>query len=209
MIATEIVRRAGDPAFASRPEAGIIAWNKAAEVLLGYEEQEVLGRPCFRVLAGRDVFGNRYCGGTCALVRMVQNREPIGRFEIRYRHKAGSLVQVGVSIVVLPNGAPSKVDLVHLLDSRRLEPAGDRRRSGRRMRSQEGPNGPSSGRAPLTPREIEVLRLVAQGHDTRAIAGELNIALTTARNHIQNILTRLEVHNRLRAVFVARHHGLI
>ena len=209
MIAAEIVEGTGDPAFASRPEEGIIAWNRAAEGLLGYSSREVLGRPCFRVLSGRDVFGNRYCSATCSLVRMAQNREPIERFAIRYRHKEGQSVLVGVSVVVIPNGSPSKVDLIHLLDARQPEPAVDINGTNPRLQSPSYVYDKSSRRATLTRREIEVLRLMAEGFGTRAIAGQLNISVATTRNHIQNILNRLEVHNRLEAVCVARRIDLI
>jgi PAS domain S-box-containing protein len=216
MIAAEIVESTGDPAFASRPESGIIAWNEAAEELLGYEDTDVLGRPCFQVLAGKDVFGNRYCSGSCALVRMALNREAIGRFEIRYRHKSGRGVPVGVSIIVVPNDSPAKVDIIHVLDSRRVEHtegrldcAGDDGFRERDQREQTSPAYRNASRARLTPREIEVLKLMGEGFGTRAIAGQLNISVATARNHIQHIFTRLEVHNRLEAVCVARRIGLI
>jgi len=216
MIAAEIVAGMGDAAFAARPQEGIIAWNEAAERLLGYQSSDVLGRPCHQVLAGRDVFGNEYCSESCALVRMAQRRESIARFEIRYRHQSGRVVLVGVSIVVIPNGSPSKVDLIHVLDCRRLEGAKDRRGSGRdsqfRDHDQRGHESSPSrdvSTVQLTRREIEVLRLMGEGFGTRAVAGQLGISVATARNHIQNILTRLEVHSRLEAVSVARRCGLI
>lgn len=209
MIAADIVEGTGNPAFASRPEVGIVAWNNAATELLGYDARDVLGCVCSRVLVGRDVFGNRYCSGRCALVRMAQNREPIERFDIRYRHKAGRSVLVGVSVVVVPNGGASKVDLVHLLEARHLEGAMEKVGSTGRFQPPEHSGGPSTTRARLTRREIEVLRLMAEGFGTRAIAGQLEISVATARNHIQSILNRLEVHSRLQAVCVARRIDLV
>jgi PAS domain S-box-containing protein len=216
MIAAEIVEGMGDAAFAARPQEGIIAWNEDAQRLLGYRSSDVLGRPCHQVLAGRDVFGNEFCCESCALVRMAQSREAIARFDVRYRHKSGRVVPVGVSIVVIPNGSPSQVDLIHVLDSRRLKPAKDRRGSGRTSlfhdpnpHRQEARSSPVSSSFHLTRREIEVLRLMGEGFGTRAIAGQLNISVATTRNHIQNILNRLEVHSRLEAVSVARRCCLI
>jgi PAS domain S-box-containing protein len=55
----------------------------------------------------------------------------------------------------------------------------------------------------LTDREREVLALLTQGHTTDSIAGELSITPNTARNHIQRILYKLNVHSRLEAVVVA------
>ena len=51
----------------------------------------------------------------------------------------------------------------------------------------------------LSDREKQVLTLVAEGLDKDAIARELVISPHTARTHIQNVLTKLEVHSRLEA----------
>ena len=61
----------------------------------------------------------------------------------------------------------------------------------------------------LTPREQEVLRLLATGLDTRTIAREGDISLHTARGHVKSILSKLEVHSQLEAVAKAMRHGLI
>jgi DNA-binding NarL/FixJ family response regulator len=61
----------------------------------------------------------------------------------------------------------------------------------------------------LTPRELEVLRLLAQGCSTVAIMRELVVSIHTVRNHIRNILTKLNAQSRLEAVTVAARQGLI
>jgi DNA-binding CsgD family transcriptional regulator len=61
----------------------------------------------------------------------------------------------------------------------------------------------------LTPRQEEVLELLARGHDTSEIADQLGIAIETARNHVRHLLKRLGVHSRLEAVYVARRRGLL
>lgn len=61
----------------------------------------------------------------------------------------------------------------------------------------------------LTPREIELLRLLAEGLPNRAIAERLLISLHTVRNHVQNILTKLQAHSKLEAVAVAVREGVI
>ena len=216
MIVSEIVERAGDAAFASRPQCGFVAWNDAAEDLLGFRARDVLGKPCHQVLAGRDIFGNFFCSENCPLVRMAQKRQAVERFEILYCHKSGRVIPIGVTVVVVPNDEPSKVDLIHLLELRGSEPdAKERGPSWPTGHHHPGPDrrrpqgARDAGSACLTPRELEVLRLMAEGFGTRAVAGQLNISPVTARNHIQNILTRLEVHSRLEAVSVARRCGIL
>ena len=61
----------------------------------------------------------------------------------------------------------------------------------------------------LTAREREVLALVAEGKTDREIAAALNIAESTAKNHVSNILGKLNVPNRAGAVAVAYKLGLI
>jgi DNA-binding CsgD family transcriptional regulator len=61
----------------------------------------------------------------------------------------------------------------------------------------------------LTPRQAEVLRLLAEGLNTEAVAERLGVAVETARNHIRALLRRLGVHSRLEAVVEARRRGLV
>jgi DNA-binding NarL/FixJ family response regulator len=60
----------------------------------------------------------------------------------------------------------------------------------------------------LTAREREVLALLAQGADNDGIARALVISPETARTHIQNLLSKLEVHSRLEAAAFVNRHGL-
>jgi DNA-binding NarL/FixJ family response regulator len=57
--------------------------------------------------------------------------------------------------------------------------------------------------AGLTDREVEVLRLVAQGRSNREIASELCIAQKTAGNHVEHVYTKLGVSNRTQASLAA------
>jgi two-component system NarL family response regulator len=61
----------------------------------------------------------------------------------------------------------------------------------------------------LTDREIEVLRLVARGMNNRDIARELFISENTVKNHVRNILEKLQIHSRMEAVMVAVREKLI
>jgi predicted ATPase/DNA-binding NarL/FixJ family response regulator len=62
--------------------------------------------------------------------------------------------------------------------------------------------------AGLTPRELEVLRLLVEGRSNRQIAGQLFISGKTAGVHVTNLLTKLGVHSRLEAAAMARRLGL-
>lgn len=60
----------------------------------------------------------------------------------------------------------------------------------------------------LTDREIEVLKLIAQGHDNHEIADQLVISLPTVRSHVTNILNKLNLNNRTQAALYALRHNL-
>lgn len=60
----------------------------------------------------------------------------------------------------------------------------------------------------LSPRELEVLQLVARGMDNAEIAAELSISPRTAKNHVSSILAKLEVPNRIQAATYAVRSGL-
>ena len=61
----------------------------------------------------------------------------------------------------------------------------------------------------LTPREMQVLKALAEGLSNREIAERLHMSVDTERTHMMNILNKLGVHSRLQALLFAAHHGLI
>jgi two-component system NarL family response regulator len=61
----------------------------------------------------------------------------------------------------------------------------------------------------LTEREMEVLKLVARGMNNRDIAKELFISENTVKNHVRNILEKLQIHSRMEAVMIAVREKLI
>jgi DNA-binding NarL/FixJ family response regulator len=61
----------------------------------------------------------------------------------------------------------------------------------------------------LTDRELEVLRLVAEGKSNREIAGDLFISENTVKNHVRNILEKLHLHTRMEAVMYAVREKLL
>jgi DNA-binding NarL/FixJ family response regulator len=64
-------------------------------------------------------------------------------------------------------------------------------------------------RAELSDREIQVLKLIANGKDNAQIAGELHISPKTVKNHISNILMKLQIDNRIQAAVYAVRSGIV
>jgi DNA-binding NarL/FixJ family response regulator len=69
-----------------------------------------------------------------------------------------------------------------------------------------GATGHSHG---LTPRELQVLRLVAAGETTKAIAAELILSERTVDRHVSNIFAKLDVSSRAAATAYASQHQLL
>ncbi len=64
-------------------------------------------------------------------------------------------------------------------------------------------------RTELSEREIEVLKLIANGKDNAVIAAELHISPKTVKNHISNILMKLQIDNRIQAAVYAVRSGIV
>ncbi|MFF9044943.1 response regulator [Streptomyces parvulus] len=89
-----------------------------------------------------------------------------------------------------------------------LDPDVTRRLVGRyaaRIRPADGP----AGNLPLTPRETEVLRLIADGLSNGEIAAALVISPETVKTFVSRILTKLDLRDRVQAVVFAYRHGLV
>lgn len=78
-----------------------------------------------------------------------------------------------------------------------------------RIRAASVESGTAVARTELSDRETEVLRLIANGKDNAEIARELHISPKTVKNHISNILMKLQIENRIQAAVYAVRSGLV
>jgi len=206
----ERISRSGEAVFAIDGADRIILWNKACEKLVGKPAKAVLGKPCYDVMCGRDANGNLYCHRSCAVAYQARERkeDPVRRFELKVATGSGKPRKVSSSLFAVPSYHPALTTVVHV-----LRPATDAPAS---VPAPEVPDEPltpmTNGEGEtvaLTAREKEILRSLAQGMTTQAIAKKFFIASVTVRNHIQNILQKLGVHSKLEAVVLAHKHQLI
>ena len=77
------------------------------------------------------------------------------------------------------------------------------------LRKVVGPSASPAGPSPLTPRETEILRLIADGVGNADIAKRLSIGLGTVKGHIREILEKLSAADRTQAAVVALRRGII
>jgi DNA-binding CsgD family transcriptional regulator len=193
---------AADGIFVTDREGGILLWNAAAEAMLGYTAAEALGRLCCTLLRGAAPNGNALHAPPCALGRNLF--APTPSFEMPARAKEGLDVRISVSVLTVADRQTRGVFVVHLFRDIAVGEA-------QLPLAHEGqPSAASSGPATtLTRREREVLRLMGDGLNTAAMARRLQLSRATIRNHVQNILLKLDVHSRLEAVALGRRRRLL
>jgi len=202
-----------DPVYVTDRQNRIVFWNLSAERLLGYTADEVVGAPCAAHLQGCDNYGNRYCAEECPITQAAKRGETVRHFGLRLRARDGHVLAMDISILHFAVRAPEAFYLAHVLKpSVAAIPA---------PRILDGPNepprsalavvrdSPDARARKLTGREVEVLGMLAAGRTTPEIADRLHISALTARNHIQNILDKLELHSKAEAVAFAFQKGLI
>ncbi len=208
----EALELSPDPVYVTDRHSRIVFWNESARKVLGHVADEAVGRSCCELLEGCDAFGNRYCSPTCPIVQMATRGEIVHQFDLRLRAKDGQPVRVDIEILQLKGHAPGDFFLAHI-----LRPVEEARL--RAIHSSEQPGSPPQAVAArdstdarvrkLTGREVEILAMLAAGRTTPEIAERLHISRVTARNHIQNILDKLEIHSKAEAVAFAFQKKLL
>jgi PAS domain S-box-containing protein len=199
---------AGDGACVVGADGRIVRWNRAAEKMLGYPAREIIGRPCCDVFVGHDDDGNRLCYQGCHVMKLMDIGETIQSFDMKTRSKAGHPVWLNVSILRIPEaggGGPVTVHLFRDVTATKelLTLVHERLTATAEREAGVDPN------AVLSRRELEVLRLLAIGLNTRSAAERLHVSPATIRNHVQNLFAKLDVHSRLEAVAYATRHRLL
>ena len=217
MDARTIVERSSTAAVATDAEDRLIGINEAARSLFGLDDGRVVGLDFANVFQPQDVFGNPLGYDYSLIFQMLESGKPLKNFECRLRKACGEYQRAQVSVIVVLGPCPEKYELAHI-----LWPC-DRRRQAdeviaRLLNGSEHPEvsaigvelrHASTGKSMLTGRQLDVLRLVAGGKCSCEVAVQLNISPETVRNHMRNILSRLDVHSRAEAVSVAYQRHLI
>lgn len=200
---------AGDGACAVASDRRILLWNQSAERLLGYPAEEAVGRSCCEIFQGSAP------RRACPHVASTEGPSANGSVDVRVRRKTGEPIWLGVSTLTLPpeNGeGPVTIHLFRRSTAVLHEAAATSAPAAPAATGETGQateTGDSAGAGPLTPRETEVLKLLASGANTKIAAQRLGVSPSTIRNHVQNMFMKLGVHSRLEAVAYARTHELL
>ena len=200
------------PAFASDSRDRIVFWNEGAAELLGRRADQVLGRYCYDVLGGRDPRGNPFCQASCPVVATLRAGRPVSAFELEVSANRHGRRLAHVTILRIPSVRPELYTIVHILAP--VDPAGRLAQSLAAVAvaapaAAAPAAAPGDSSPPLTRREQEVLQWVASGLPNKEIARKLDLSLATVRNHVHNVLEKLEVHSKLEAVSLAYRSGWV
>jgi PAS domain S-box-containing protein len=200
----QAVARAADGAFGTGTDGRIVLWNRAAAKLLGYTSHEVLGRASRDLFSGSDDSGNRLSDPGSHVRRLVKRGERVQSLDMRIQTKAGRPVWINLNTLVIPGRPTGSLVGIHVFRnvtaSRKLVSIAQERTL--------GPRGTEVPEHALTRRELEILRLISTGANTKAIAAQLHVSPATVRNHVQSMLRKLDAHSRLEAVAYAARNRL-
>ena len=193
--------------YAVNAEQTIIYWNPAAERILGHKRKDALGRPCYEVCASLSENGSApICAERCpSLALAAQGSEPTVS-QVRMRCSSGERKPVSlIPLIVSDVGENDETVVAHLFHEQT-----DSARAAEIVHNARSLIAKSDvSFQPLSRRELQTLRLIAQSLDTREIAARLNISRYTVHDHIRNTLKKLNAKDRLGAVLIAQRLDLL
>ncbi len=179
---------------------------------MGYAEQDVLGKPCYEVVAGDDLCGHPVCRRGCPVTANARRGRVTAPYDVVAPTHSGRRVWLTSTVLLVTRGEErSEPLLIHQLREHpgvpAMQPQPTEGGAEPRRRTSQQPVPPVG--QPVSRRELEILRLLVAGQTTAEIAETLTISRYTARNHIINLLRKLGARNRVEAILLASHHGLI
>jgi PAS domain S-box-containing protein len=182
-------------AWVTTPDGRIAFWNQAAETALGFRAREIIGRRCADLLTDEHESGEPVCRHECDAALE-------DTFVARAIARDGQRLWLDLMVFTVHPEESAQPLVVHVFHdvTRNRELVADLRERFRPV-----PADP----ARLTPRERELLRLMAEGVGTLAAAQRLRVSRATIRNHVQNIFAKLGVHSRVEAIVHARRRRLV
>lgn len=213
----EALSNSADGAFVIDEDLRIVYCNKAAEVLLGFEKEDVIGQFCYRLLRGSGDGKQLVCNARCQVAKMALDSKPVPNCDLHIATNYGVKRWMNISVFTYRLGDSSgKKVVVHLFHDLNHNKVNEmlltdvvRMLNGTKNNPPKNGNGIEHPQEALTHREGEILTLLASGGSTSEIGESLSISKNTVRNHVQHILQKLHVHTRLEAVTYAMKNDLI
>jgi PAS domain S-box-containing protein len=213
-----VLAQTADGVYAIDQDQRIVFWNAAAERLLGYPADDIMGRPCYEIFHGEPRPGCLQCQADCPVIHAANDHGSVPTYNLLSRTQDGRTILLNVSVIVplkrdrlyatihLFRDATHQLQYETYVDQMLCAAA---RLPHPQATMPQHRLDPLTVYAPLSPREKEVLNLLVQGQAAQEIAQTLSISYATVRNHLQKILHKLGVHSQREAVALAVKHHLV
>jgi PAS domain S-box-containing protein len=208
-VKTLIEARTGDAVYVVGPDYTIVHWDQRMESLSGVLSEEALGKPCYETVMGEGEGGQPICAHGCALMHLARAHQPVSSYEMRIRTRSGQKRWVSASnLTIETEDGPY---LVHLFrDSQGTHDTLEMARGLIQLSSKgDTPVHRRKDVPALTPRQLEVLKLLSEGKSAREIGSELYLSQATIRNHIRALLQALGAHSQLEVLAKAREMRIL
>ena len=204
-----IEARTADALFVVDPEYRIVHWDARAESLTGLLAEEMVGKPCYEALQGECEGGNPFSEQLLSVMRLAQEGRSTPSYEVHLFTRSGGRRWVNVSnLAVEAEEGPYLVYLVR--DSQKAHEVLEIAQELIRLSSSKSKPAANRKDVPeLTPRQLEVLELLARGKSVKEIGQELYLSQATVRNHVRSLLQALGAHSQIEALAKARKIGLL
>ena len=215
-----LLDEAGVGAYAVTQDQRVVFWSRGAERMLGHRPDDAIGRRCFEFLEGRALGGlTPACAEGCPALHSLRDGRIPGSVSLQMIDASGERQDISVTPMLVGNAPGDSPLLVHVLDRPGEDSAATGSPGTGRTEPSEAGSEATAGQAPATPRptgtpriaprELEVLRLVAQGRSTHGIAEDLGISPHTVRNHVRHFRRKLQARTKLEAVLTAMRLGIL
>lgn len=202
MVSIEgIFSKTADAVFAVNASREIVYVNNPLTRLCGQSQNELIGCHCYDAFKATNLRGDSFCGPDCPAAQSLEQKGAVKNFDLVLPKNDGLDEWVNVGALV----APPEWRPAHIIFTIRpfsIPKILGRFAKDKKKNTVQKLNG-------LTPRELQVVRKLAQGDKIPLIAEDLHICSTTVRNHINNIYQKLEIHSRAEVVSYAFNNNLI
>lgn len=209
-----VLATSADGAMIVDREGSVVYWNRAAERLMGFRAEEVMGRRCCEVFRGETIGGHLLCTPSCPIASQVGGGRGVRNFDMLTHTKAGRAIWLNVSSLAVPTGKKGQFVAAHLLRDitkqakvRQMVEELHQEACGTIVKSHEARKGPdpplqSPATLPLTEREREILSWAAAGRSNKEIADRLSVSLETVKSHLHRVYHKLGVAGRVEATLL-------
>jgi len=165
------------------------------------------------VVRAAEASGERYCGARCTLAGLARGGAAPEPVTLWFSPNGGARLPLWVSVFLLPSQRQNLWLVLHVLQRKRQTACALPAEAAARGKSAGAPGCPDGLRndesSGLTPRQREILGLLAHGQCVSDIARRLHLSSVTVRNHVQHLIAKLGLHSQLEAVAYAYRNDLV